>query len=380
MKFTPFRVAVPQEDLDDLHTRLARTRWPDQPDGVGWELGIPVDEVRDLAEHWRLRFDWRAAEERLNGFPQFTTEIDGTRVHFLHVRSPEEDATPLLLTHGWPGSVVEFLDVIGPLADPRAYGGDPRTAFHLVVPSIPGFGFSGPTRDRGWGPARGARAWAELMTGLGYPRFGTHGGDWGALISRELGVQFPARVLGVHVTMLPTAVARSSADLDGLTGASLAVAERSLEKSRAFQVTGTGYAMIQATKPQTLAYGLTDSPAGQLAWIAEKFRSFSNTTHDLIDRDDLLTDVSIYWFTGTANSSARIYAALEAPWGAPVPPNTAPTGVAVFPDDIGLPVRALAERENTIVHWSTFPTGGHFPALEQPDALIGDIRKFFSAL
>ncbi|MEV4596022.1 epoxide hydrolase family protein [Amycolatopsis sp. NPDC049253] len=380
MTLTPFRVHVPQADLDDLHERLARTRWPDQPEGVGWELGIPVDEVQDLAEHWRLRFDWRAAEDRINAFPQFTTTIDGENVHFLHVRSPEEGATPLLLTHGWPGSIVEFLDLIGPLADPRAYGGDPRDAFHVVVPSIPGFGFSGPTRDRAWGPARGARAWASLMTTLGYDHFGTHGGDWGALISRELGVQFPGRVLGVHVTMLPTAVARSESDLAGLTGADLALAERSLAKSRTFQHTGTGYAIIQATKPQTLAYGLTDSPAGQLAWIAEKFRSFSNAPHDLIDRDDLLTDVAIYWFTGTANSSARIYAALEGPWGAPLPVSTAPTGVAVFPDDIGLPLRPLAERTDKIVHWSEFSAGGHFPALEQPDALIDDLRKFFGSL
>ncbi|HWD07364.1 MAG TPA: epoxide hydrolase [Amycolatopsis sp.] len=376
----PFRIHVPQEDLDDLHARLVRTRWPDQPDDAGWDLGIPVDEVRDLAEHWRLRFDWRAAEERLNAFPQFTTEVDGTRVHFLHVRSPEEGAVPLLLTHGWPGSVVEFLDVIGPLTDPRAYGGDPRVAFHVVVPSIPGFGFSGPARDRGWGPARGARAWAALMTALGYERFGTHGGDWGALISRELGVQFPDRVLGAHVTMVPTAVARTEADLAGLTGAERSLAERSLEKSRMFQQTGVGYAMIQSTKPQTLAYGLTDSPAGQLAWIAEKFRSFSHADHDLIDRDDLLTNVSVYWFTRTAGSSARIYAALDGPWGAPLPPSTVPTGVAVFPDDIGLPLRFLAERNHRIVHWSELPAGGHFPALEQPDALIGDIRKFFSAL
>ncbi|WIX80464.1 epoxide hydrolase [Amycolatopsis carbonis] len=380
MNLTPFRVHVPQADLDDLHARLAHTRWPDQPEGVEWELGIPVDAVQELAEYWRLGFDWRAAEERINAFPQFTTTIDGANVHFLHVRSPEEGATPLLLTHGWPGSIVEFLDVIGPLTDPRAYGGDPAEAFHVVAPSIPGFAFSGPTKDRGWGPARGARAWASLMTRLGYERFGTHGGDWGALISRELGVQFPSRVLGVHVTMLPTAVAREEGDLDGPAGAELATAERSLQKSRAFQYAGTGYAMIQSTKPQTLAYGLTDSPAGQLAWIAEKFRSFSNTDHDLIDRDDLLTDVSIYWFTGTANSSARIYAALEGPWGAPLPDCTVPVGVAVFPDDIGLPVRPLAESANNVVHWSEFPRGGHFPALEEPDALIGDIRKFFGSL
>ncbi|WP_409461765.1 epoxide hydrolase family protein [Amycolatopsis sp. GA6-003] len=376
---TPFRVHVPQSDLDDLNRRLASTRWPDPFDDPAWELGIPVPEVQDLADYWRLGFDWRAQEERLNGFPQFTTTVDGANIHFLHLKSPEPDAVPLLLTHGWPGSIVEFLDLIGPLADPRAYGGDPDVAFHVVVPSVPGFAFSGPTPDRGWGPARTARAWAELMTRLGYPEFGTHGGDWGALISRELGVQFPDRIIGAHVTMLPSAVARSEADLAGLSGAELAKGQRSLAKSRAFQQTGLGYAMIQSTKPHTLAYGLTDSPAGQLAWIAEKFRAFSNTDHDLIDRDDLLANVSLYWFTRTAASSARIYADQDGQWGAPPPSSTVPTAVAVFPDDIGLPLRHLAERTDRIVRWTEFPRGGHFPALEEPDLLIGDLRAFFSA-
>lgn len=380
MTIKPFRIDVPQADLDDLRARLAKTRWPDQPADAGWRLGAPVDYVRELAEYWRTGFDWRAQEERINGFPQFTTSIDGTTVHFLHVVSPEPDATPVLLTHGWPGSIVEFLDVIGPLTDPRAYGGDPSSALTLVVPSIPGYGFSGPTPTPDWGPDRIARAFATLMTLLGYERFGAHGGDWGAIISRELAIQFPSRLLGIHVTMLASAVARSSADLDGLTGDELAAGRRSLDKGQAFSASGTGYAMIQATKPQTLAYGLHDSPAGQLAWIAEKFRSFSNTSVDLIDRDDLLADVSIYWFTETANSSARLYAALTGGWGAPPASNTVPTGVAVFPDDIGLPIRTLAERTDKIVRWTEFPRGGHFAALEEPDALIGDIREFFSSL
>ncbi|MEU4254115.1 epoxide hydrolase family protein [Amycolatopsis sp. NPDC026612] len=379
-EITPFRIDVPQADLDDLRARLANTRWPDQPAGAGWRLGAPVGYVRELAEHWRTSFDWRAQEERLNGFPQFTTTIDGTNVHFLHVVSQEPAAAPVLLTHGWPGSIVEFLDVIGPLTDPRAYGGDPADALTVVVPSIPGYGFSGPTPTPDWGPDRIARAFAELMTRLGYPRFGAHGGDWGATISRELAIQFPERLLGIHVTMLPSAVVRSEADLDGLEGPELEKGQRSLAKGTKFSREGTAYAMLQATKPQTLAYGLHDSPAGQLAWIAEKFRSFSNTTEDLIDRDDLLADVSIYWFTQTANSAGRLYAALKGSWGGPGPANTVPTGVAVFPDDIGLPIRTLAERTDKIVHWSEFPSGGHFPALEEPDALIGDIRAFFRAL
>ncbi|WIY04178.1 epoxide hydrolase [Amycolatopsis mongoliensis] len=379
-EITPFRIDVPQAALDDLRARLANTRWPDQPADAGWRLGAPVDYVRELAEYWRTSFDWRAQEERINAFPQFATVIDGTNVHFLHVVSPEPAAPPVLLTHGWPGSIVEFLDVIGPLTDPRAYGGDPADALTVVVPSIPGYGFSGPTPTPDWGPERIARAFAELMTRLGYERFGAHGGDWGATISRELAVQFPARVLGIHVTMLPSAVARTPSDLAELAGDELAAGRRSLEKGQAFSASGTGYAILQATKPQTLAYGLHDSPAGQLAWIAEKFRSFSNTSADLIDRDDLLADVSIYWFTETANSSARLYAALTGGWGAPPAPNTVPTGVAVFPDDIGLPIRTLAERTDKIVHWTEFPRGGHFPALEEPDALIGDIREFFRTL
>jgi pimeloyl-ACP methyl ester carboxylesterase len=377
-EITPFRINVPQAQLDDLRARLANTRWPDQPAGTGWQLGAPVDYVRELAEYWHTGFDWRAHEERLNAFPQFTTPIDGTNVHFLHVVSPEPSAPPVLLTHGWPGSVVEFLDVIGPLTDPRAYGGDPASALTVVVPSIPGYGFSGPTPTADWGPDRVARAFAELMTRLGYDRFGAHGGDWGAIISRELAVQFPSRLLGIHVTMLPSAVARTEADLEGLPDQE--AGRRSLEKGRTFSASGTGYAMIQATKPQTLAYGLHDSPAGQLAWIAEKFRSFSNTSVDLIDRDDLLADVSIYWFTETANSSARLYAALTGGWGAPPPANTVPTAVAVFPGDIGLPIRTLAERTDKIVRWSEFPSGGHFAALEEPDALIGDLREFFGSL
>ncbi|GAB3356615.1 epoxide hydrolase family protein [Amycolatopsis echigonensis] len=379
MTETPFRIDIPESALTDLNRRLADTRWPDPFPDPGWDLGIPVEAVQDLVEYWRLGFDWRAQEERLNGFPQFTTTIDGANIHFLHLESPEPNALPLLLTHGWPGSIVEFLDLVGPLADPRAYGGDPDVAFHVVVPSVPGFGFSGPTPDRGWGPARTARAWAELMTRLGYAEFGTHGGDWGALISRELGVQFPERIIGAHVTMLPSAVAREEADLDGLRGAELAKGQRSLAKARAFQQNGVGYAMIQSTKPQTLAYGLTDSPAGQLAWIAEKFRAFSNTDHDLIDRDDLLANVSIYWFTRTAASSGRIYADQDVQWGAPLATSTVPTAVAVFPDDIGLPLRHLAERADRIVRWTELPRGGHFPALEEPDLLIGDLRAFFSA-
>ncbi|MEV6910267.1 epoxide hydrolase family protein [Amycolatopsis sp. NPDC051071] len=380
MTISPFRIAVPQRDLDDLAARLANTRWPDEIDGVGWGLGTPLGYLQDLAEYWHLRYDWRAHEERLNGFPGFLTNIDGANVHFLHARSPEPDATPLVLTHGWPGSLVEFLDVIGPLADPRAYGGDPEDAFHVVVPSLPGFGFSGPTTEADWGPGRIADAWPVLMSRLGYERFGLHGGDWGAIVSREVGVRSPERVIGAHLTMLPSAVPRSEADLDGLTGAELARGEVALARAREFRSGELGYAMLQSTKPQTLAYGLTDSPAGQLGWLVEKFKSYSDSRdvpEDVIDRDDLLTNVMLYWLTGTANSSSRIYAAQGGAWSAEPPKSTVPTGVAVFPKDTGLPLRHLAERTDNIVHWSIQDRGGHFPGLEVPDLLIEDLRTFF---
>ncbi|MEC3975702.1 epoxide hydrolase family protein [Amycolatopsis sp. H20-H5] len=376
---TPFRVAIRQADLDDLTERLDNTRWPDELPGVGWSLGTPLGYLRELADYWRLRYDWRVHEERLNGFGQFTTTIDGANVHFYHVRSPELDAKPLLLLHGWPGSIVEFLDVIGPLSDPRSYGGDPAVAFHVVVPSLPGFAFSGPTVEANWGSDRVADAMPELMTRLGYEGFGIHGGDWGAIISREIGVRFPERLSGVHLTMLPSAVARGEADLAGLDGDELVRAEASLAKGRRFHQDGLGYAMIQSTRPQTLAYGLTDSPVGQLAWLAEKFEAYSDPGC-AIDRDDLLTNVMLYWLTGTANSSSRIYTSLGGAWGAPPERSSVPTGVAVFPKDTGLPLRHLVERTDTIVRWTNFDRGGHFPGLEQPALLIGDLRAFFRAL
>ena len=372
----PFRIEVPQADLDDLRARLARTRWPDQLDGVGWDYGIPLDYVRELADYWRTGYDWRVHERELNGFPQFTTAIAGQRVHFLHVRSPEPDAVPLIMTHGWPGSVVEFTKVIGPLTDPRAHGGDPADAFHLVIPSIPGYGFSGPTREPGWNVARIALAWDELMTRLGYERYGAQGGDWGSSISRELGVSVPGHVIGVHLNMLFTS---ASPDDPGLTDED----KRRLERSRQFRATGMGYGAIQSTRPQTLAYALTDSPAGQLAWIAEKFSAWTDgdLPEDAVDRDQMLTNISVYWLTGTAGSSARLYfeAARSGTWGPPAP-STAPTGVAVFPYEIAPPIRRFAEQSNNIVHWSEFDRGGHFAAMEEPDLLVPDIREFFRQL
>ncbi len=381
-----FRIDVPQAELDDLRERLARTRWPDQIPGSGWDYGIALEDVRELAEYWGGSYDWRGHERRLNGFAQFTTEIDGQRVHFLHVRSAVPDALPLVMTHGWPGSVVEFMEVIGPLTDPAAHGGDPRDAFHLVVPSIPGYGFSGPTRERGWNVTRIARAWDELMRGLGYPRYGAQGGDWGSGISRELGLIVPEHVIGVHLNMLAP-LGDPPPDLDERDRARI-------ERLRQFRLTGTGYSAIQGTRPQTLSYGLTDSPAGQLAWIAEKFGQWADGGLAGVDRDQLLTNISVYWLTRTAGSSARLYyeavaaartaraAGAAADPGSAAGPaiSTVPTGVAVFPEEIAAPVRRLAERSNHIVHWTEFDRGGHFAAMEEPDLLIGDVRAFFRGL
>ncbi len=369
-----FRIDISQAALDDLRDRLARTRWPDQLPGVGWDYGIALDDVRELAEYWRTSYDWRVHERRLNSFPQFTTEIDGQIVHFLHVRSGSPGALPLIMTHGWPGSIVEFTEVIGPLTDPGTHGDDPADAFDLVVPSIPGFGFSGPTRDRGWNVARVARAWDALMRRLGYERYGAQGGDWGSGISRELGILFPERLIGVHLNMLSPHFSGDLAELD-------APDRERVERLRRFRQTGSGYGAIHSTRPQTVGYGLTDSPAGQLAWIAEKFGEWTDGGLGAVDRDQMLTNISVYWLTGTAGSSARLYyeAARSRVPGPPVP-STAPTGVAVFPAEIASPVRWLAEQSNNIVHWSEFGRGGHFAAMEEPDLLIGDVREFFRPL
>jgi epoxide hydrolase len=306
----PFRIEIPQSDLDDLCERLAHTRWPDELPGVGWSRGVPLNYLKELAEYWRTGYDWRVWEARLNQFPQFTTTIDGANVHFLHVRSPEPGALPLILTHGWPGSVAEFLDIIGPLTDPRAHGGDPADVFHVVIPSIPGFGFSGPTREAGWNTTRVARAWAELMRRLGYERYGAQGGDMGALIAPEQGRGDPDHVVGVHVNAATFGfIPIGPVDPDEL--ATFTEAEkRCLERLNRFLSDGNGYFQIQATRPQTLAYGLTDSPAGQLAWIAGKFNEWTYPGTELpeqaLDRDHILTNVMMYWLTGTAGSSARM--------------------------------------------------------------------------
>ncbi|MBE1485364.1 epoxide hydrolase family protein [Plantactinospora soyae] len=378
---TPFRIDIPQEQLDDLRDRLARTRWPVALPGDDWDTGVPTAWLREMVDYWRTGYDWRAAEARLNEFPQFTTTIDGQRIHFMHVRSPEPDAFPLVLTHGWPGSVVEFLDLIGPLTNPRAHGGDPADAFHVVIPSLPGFGFSGPTTDAGWDTDRIARAWAELMRRLGYQRYGAQGGDIGAAVSPQLGRVAPDRVAGVHVNGGPGPLPPLPLTDDDL--ASLSDLERDrIRRIEAFMQEEFGYIAIQSTRPQTLAYGLTDSPAGQFAWAMDKFREWTHPREVLpdkiIDRDRLLTNATIYWMTGTAGSSAYVGYAQESAWGATRPNSGVPTAAVVFAHDVG--IRRYAERENTITRWVDVDRGGHFAALEEPETLTADIRAFFRNL
>jgi epoxide hydrolase len=379
----PLRIDIPQAALDDLHRRLEATRWPCELPGVGWQRGVPLGYLKELADYWRTTYDWRAAEQQLNQFPQFTTQIDGANVHFLHVRSPEPAARPVILTHGWPGSVAEFLDVIEPLNNPGAHGGDPADAFHLVIPSVPGYGFSGPVTETGWDLTRVARAWAELMRRLGYHRYIAQGGDFGALVCLALATVDQEHVAGVHVNFLPTAPSGDPAELDELTESDLA----RLQRASRFIQDQSGYMKLQATRPQTLAYALTDSPVGQLAWIVEKFNEWTdsdNVPEDAVARDRLLTNASIYWLTATAGSSAQLYyeAADSLPTAPtpPKPPPPVPLGVAVYPHDILLPVKRWADRDfPNIVQWSEFDRGGHFAAMEQPDLFVHDLRSFAHA-
>ncbi|MEW1738412.1 epoxide hydrolase family protein [Nocardia beijingensis] len=377
---TPSRIDIPQRQLDDLRSRLDATRWPAPLPGDGWDTGVPTAWLRELVDHWRTGYDWRAAEAQLNAYPQYTTEIDGQHIHFLHVRSPESGALPLLLTHGWPGSVAEFLDVIGPLSDPRAHGGDPADAFHLVIPSLPGFGFSGPVAEAGWTIERIAKAWAELMRRLGYERYGVQGGDIGGAVSPEVGRTAPDQVVGVHVNGAPglPPLPRAEAEL-----ASLTELERDrVRRIQAFMREEYGYIAVQSTRPQALAYGLTDSPVGQLAWIMDKFREWTHPRavepDKILDRDRLLTNVMIYWLTGTAGSSAYVGYAQDAPWGEPKRNSGVPTAALVFAHDVG--IRRYAEEENTITRWNDVDRGGHFAAMEEPSLLTADIREFFRDL
>jgi epoxide hydrolase len=387
MDIQPFRIDIPRAALDDLRDRLARTNWPYELPGADWSRGVPVAYMKSLAEYWRTGFDWRKQEAALNAFPQFITAIDGQNIHFLHVRSPEADALPLLLLHGYPGSVAEFMNIIGPLSDPRANGGDPADAFHIVAASLPGYGYSVPVRDAGWDLSRSSHAMAELMRRLGYDRYVAHGGDIGAGIIGMLGSHDGEHCIGAHVVTDPSSLALLGPPInDPNDDPALTPGEKArMAALRELQTEGKGYLAIQSSKPQTLAYALADSPVGQLAWIVEKFEAWTNIDaalpDDAVDRDHLLTNISLYWFTRTGGTAANfIYESTHssAPWGAE---SNTPTGFAAFNiKDAAKAMRQMVDPENGIEHWSDFNEGGHFPAMEAPDLLVSDARKFFRSV
>lgn len=372
----PFNINVSDEVLADLKFRLQRTRWPEAELVDDWSQGAPLKWIQDICRYWAEAYDWRAREARLNRFAQFLTEIDGLDIHFLHVRSPEPAAMPLVITHGWPGSIVEFMKVIEPLVDPRAHGGDPFDAFHVVCPSLPGFGFSSKPRSTGFGVDRIAAAWAVLMARLGYARYGAQGGDWGSAVTSSLGAQDAAHCAGIHITL--AFGARPAAE-----GERTAEEQRALAGIKHYGDWDSGYSKQQSTRPQTLGYGLTDSPAGQAAWILEKFWAWTDCDghpENIFTRDELLDNVMLYWVTATAASSARLYWESFGPRRRPHIVNV-PTGVAVFPKEIITPVRRWMEPNFTnIRYWSEMPKGGHFAAFEQPELFVREVRAFFRTL
>jgi pimeloyl-ACP methyl ester carboxylesterase len=369
----PFRINVPSDVLDDLQTRLAHTRWPEAECVDDWSQGIPLAYTRELAAYWADGYDWRSREAALNRFDQFTTEIDGLDIHFIQQRSPHEDALPLLITHGWPGSIVEFHKVIEPLVNPAS--GRPEDAFHVVCPSLPGYGFSGKPTRAGWGVEKIAEAWETLMGRLGYHRYGAQGGDWGAAVTTQIG-RNRGHCVGIHLNM---PIARPAAG----SGGDLAEDEQqALAAYAQHRQWGTGYSKQQSTRPQTLGYGLVDSPVGQLAWIVEKFWAWTDCDghpENALSRDELLDNVMLYWATGSGASSARLY------WESFNSFITdgrveLPTGVASFPKEILRTPRRWCEAAYNITHWTAMPRGGHFAAFEQPELFVDDVRAFFATV
>ncbi|WP_040390428.1 epoxide hydrolase family protein [Catelliglobosispora koreensis] len=386
----PFRMEIPQADLDDLRSRLTAARWPAQTGPDDWSRGVPVSYLKPLAGYWMDGFDWRAQEAKLNEIPQFLTEIDGQTIHFFHARSAEPNAMPIILTHGWPSSPAEFAELVGPLTDPVAHGGAAADAFHVIAPSLPGYGFSTPLSSNGFSLFGVAQMWAKLMSELGYERYAVQGTDVGSGVAGMLAMLDAQHVAGVHLSGTSAGTPFGPPlDVDQFEGTDRARAEQ----FNKFREDGIGYLAIQSTRPQTLAYALNDSPIGQLAWISEKFREWS---HEEIDRDQLLTNVSLYWFTGSGASTAHaVYDGMQA-WKAFAAQQNhggdeqwqgeqwqgeqagPPTGVSVFAADNT--IRALMDPAGKIGHWTEHDKGGHFAAMEVPDLLIADIRAFFGPL
>ena len=373
MKFEPFHIDIPQAALDDLRERLARARFPEQLPDASWDYGTELGYLRDLVGYWRDSYDWRAREARLNELDHFTTEIDGANIHFLHARSPEPDAVPLVITHGWPGSVVEFLDVVGPLADPAKHGGNAADAFHVVAPSLPGYAFSGPTRERGWHPGRVAAAWAQLMAGLGYGRYLAQGGDWGSIVTMQLAHTDPQHCRSVHVNMLaPIPMTEDQTPDEAECVAAMAW----------YNEHDSGYFKEQSTRPQTIGYALDDSPVGLAAWIVEKFRSWSDCDGDVeksFTKDQLIDNLMLYWLTATAHSAGRMYyeftQALHT-GGISFDRAPVPVGYARYRKEIMRTSKRWAEMQHDLVHFAEPPRGGHFAAMEVPELFVADVREW----
>jgi len=376
----PFQVSVADDDIDDLRRRLAATRWPDALPGVGWDYGVDAAWLRDLCGYWAEGFDWRTQEARLNAVPQAAVAVDDARVHCVHVRGRGPAPMPLVLTHGWPSTFFEFYKVVGPLTDPGAHGGDPADAFDVVAPSLPGYGFSSPPRERGVNASRVADMWAALMSALGYDRFASHGGDWGSAVTTALGARYPERMIGLHLTMAAPPVEPSS-----LVGAQRVW----WDELQRYRDREWGYVHLQRTKPQTPAFALTDSPVGLAAWVLEKWWRWSDCAdadgnRDLgrvYTRDELLTNVSIYWFTASIGPSMRLYYESFGPGASIAQPHRVdvPTGLSLFKDP-NAPPRELVEPWYDLRRYTTIDRGGHFPALENPDALVHELREFFRPL
>jgi pimeloyl-ACP methyl ester carboxylesterase len=374
-RIEPFRIAASDEQLADLRRRLRAARFPERECVDDWSQGIPLAYVQDVCAYWAEKYDWRAREARLNRFPQFKTELDGVGIHFVHVRSPHEHAMPLVITHGWPGSIVEFDKVIEPLANPTAHGGEARDAFHVVCPSLPGYGFSDKPKRSGWNVQRIARAWAQLMPRLGYGRYAAQGGDWGAMVTTCLGIQDPEHCLGIHLNM-------PIAPPDPATMSDLTEKEKAaIAGMQHYNDWDSGYSKQQSTRPQTVGYALTDSPVGQAAWILEKFWSWTDCDghpENVLTRDELLDNVMLYWIPGTGASSARLYWESFTDFDTKLAPVPVPTGVAIFPKEIARPSRRWAEpRFADIRQWNELDKGGHFAAFEQPAAFVDEVRSFF---
>jgi pimeloyl-ACP methyl ester carboxylesterase len=369
----PFSINIDEAELRDLRARLDRTRWPDREVVADWSQGAPLANVQALVEHWRTRYDWRRCEATLNRLGQHRTLIDGVNIHFLHVRSPHADALPLLITHGWPGSIIEFVKAIEPLVNPTAHGGNASDAFHVVVPSLPGYGFSDKPREKGWSVKRVAKAWEVLMQRLGYDRYVAQGGDWGAVVTTAMGLNRPAGLAAIHLNM-PLVRPRDP-------GSDLSEAEqRTLDRLQYYAKWDSGYAIQQSSRPQTLGYGLADSPVGQAAWIYEKFHAWTDndgTPESALSPDDMLDNIMVYWLTNTATSSARLY--WESYRGAfNAVELEIPVGCSIFPKDIYAAPRSWAERcMKNLIYWNELNCGGHFAAFEKPQLYVEELRKCF---